>query len=189
MALRISAHHPAFNRFRVSSAAFPRGLTAITSEPLTLVTLSRLRLRRNTKDTKGTRNISTKNVRFEAVRCGTSDVLRIARTEGLKVDDAGIWGAGGGMGRGVDEREGRCATTGERDRRDCVGVCVRGVGVSEARGEDMGRGRGVSGTAVCVELDDVELELDEGLGEGARTVEGFGVGVRLEDNDDEADCR
>jgi len=102
------------------------------------------------------------------------------------MDVTGICGADGRVGRGVGDRECRCATTVERNGRDPAGVWVRGVGVRDVREEGIGCGRGVSGTAVCVELDEVELE--EGHGEGERSTGGFGVGVRLDEGEGNSAC-
>ena len=49
------------------------------------------------------------------------------------------------------------------------------------KGEGGACGRGVSGTAVCVEVE--EVDVSDGLGDGARSLKGFGVGVRLDEGE------
>lgn len=53
--------------------------------------------------------------------------------------------------------------------------------VRDVKGEGGACGRGVSGTAVCVEVE--EVDVSDGLGDGARSLKGFGVGVRLDEGE------
>lgn len=134
------------------------------------------------KDTTGTRNIITRNVSFDFVRCGRSEVLSSVNNDGVGMDETGIWGAEGGLGRGVALRDCRRATTVDREGRDCAGLCARGVGVRDVSEEDIACGRDVLiGTTVCVEV--VDVDAMEGHGDGVRPVSGLGVGVRLEEGE------
>jgi hypothetical protein len=125
----------------------------------------------------------TRNVRFDFVRYGRREVLISFNNDGAEMADTGIWGADRGVGSGVVLRDCRRAMAVAVDRlgRDWAGLGVRVVGVIGVRDEERPCGRGVSGTAVCVEVEEVDVM--EGVGDGARPLGGFGVGVRLEEGE------
>lgn len=67
-----------------------------------------------------------------------------------------------------------------------MGLWVRGVGARDVSDDGIACGRGVAGTAVCVEVE--EADVMDGDGDGVRPFSGFGVGVRLEDGESTILC-
>lgn len=197
-AFRSPAHHPESSLFLASSAALTRGTADVINlaESLTLERRSLRRLIRTINDATESRHIIAKNDILDFVKWEAKDVLRTVRREGEDMVEIGIAGALGRTGRGEALREDRCTTVADLDGGNrCTGLCVRDVGVRLVNPEGAPLWRRASGTAVCVEV--VELDATEGLGEGVRAgvggmtvvLGGRGVGVRLEEGELVFCCR